>query len=43
MLKSRFSRIAYQEEHINVADEPHLARPPLLVNENIPWVDVARC
>jgi hypothetical protein len=43
MLKSRFTGITYQEEDINVADESYLARPPLLVDENIPWMDVARC
>lgn len=43
MLKPGFARIAYQEEDINVANEPYLAGPSFIINENIPWVDVAIC
>lgn len=41
MLKARLAGIAYQEEHVNIANEPYLAGPSLIINENIPRMDVA--
>lgn len=42
MLKARLSRVAYQEEYVDITNEPYLTRPSFVIDENIPRVDITR-
>lgn len=43
MLEPRLAGIAHQEEHVDVSHESYLARPPFIIDENIPWMNITIC